>query len=162
MGTHDDDRYTAGDAKADRDYDRSLDRAGQDERFEELLEKFIPGPDACSCGVYDKHRFAAEDPELRAALIHSQDCQQGPQDAPGDGQGQGGRHPAYIALDGALARLGRPAFQDEREQGYADIAHDRRQRAFQVIRKTLEDSGIPFLRANALAEKCYTALGEIL
>lgn len=36
------------------------------------------------------------------------------------------------------------------------------QRAFEVIRDTLEDAGIPFPRANALAERCYKALGEVL
>ena len=94
---------------------------GKDERFEEVLERFMPTP----------ARQAPQD-ALRADI---------------DGQG---RHEAYDAFDAALARLG--------ESGGSPV----RQRAFEIIRSTLEDSGIPFLRANALAERCFAALGEIL
>jgi hypothetical protein len=70
-------------------------------------------------------------------------CPQTAQDAPG-------RHPAYKALDHALERLS------------SSGGSQTRQRAFEIIRDTLEAHGVPFLRANALAEACYKALGEIL
>lgn len=81
---------------------------------------------------------------------------QNAQDARRDEQGEMPRHAAYRAFDRSLACLG--GVEAEAGSGCTPA----RQRAFEIIREVLEDSGIPFPRANALAERCFSALGEIL
>jgi hypothetical protein len=61
-----------------------------------------------------------------------------------------GRPQEFVRFDKALEAL-----------AHSGGSRDR-QRAFEIIRGTLEDAGIPFTRANTLAERCYKALGEIL
>jgi hypothetical protein len=65
------------------------------------------------------------------------------------------RHEAYRAFDASLAKLGG---SEEREQGYQGIEEHKRLEAFVAIRQTLEDAGVPFLRATSLAERCLAAL----
>ena len=69
---------------------------------------------------------------------------------PQDWSGGPDRPQEFVRFDKALEALARSGASRDR------------QRAFEIIRDTLEEAGIPFLRANALAEKCYRALGEIL
>lgn len=48
--------------------------------------------------------------------------------------------------------------EEERAAGYQGIEEHKRLEAFVAIRETLEDAGVPFLRATGLAERCLAAL----
>lgn len=50
--------------------------------------------------------------------------------------------------------------QESHPQDWAGGAAAETERKFELIREELEKSGIPFIRANALAERIYGALKE--